>query len=162
MIDANSSPNKFNFFRREKQYCGIVENLTKEDGFNFHKHLSGPIINLLQATHFADQIGTPVTYNYSGLIASPTTLRYGLIVQKISEIFHDLRHIKSIAEIGIGYGGQARLICQYIEQEEGQLESYSLIDLPDVLELSKRYLEHFYFKNSFNYLSKSSIYSCKL
>lgn len=157
VIEANLSSSKFNCFRREKQYCGIVENLTQDDGLSIFKRLSPPIINLLQSTHLADQVGSPTTYDYNGLIASPTTLRYALILQKISELFHDLKKIKSIAEIGVGYGGQARLICQSINQVQGQLEFYSLIDLPDVLELSKRYLENFSFRNGFKYLSKSEL-----
>lgn len=41
-----------------------------------------------------------------------------------------------VREIGIGYGGQCRLLTSHLETPE----LYRLIDLPEVLGLSKKYL----------------------
>lgn len=58
-------------------------------------------------------------------------------------VYFDLRvafgslHTLNIVEIGGGYGGQAEVILE----REGQ-PSYTLVDLPEPLDLQRRYLEH--------------------
>lgn len=159
VYSAISDPKKFQVFRRERQYAGIVENVLEEEGRSILNCLPDEYIQLLRSTQEADKIGSPYTYDYSGLIASPTTIRYAKIVEEIDGLFNGLNSVRSIAEIGVGYGGQARLICQFMEQTGKRLGTYTLIDLPDVLNLAKRYLENFNFGNAFEYKSKSELSS---
>lgn len=58
-------------------------------------------------------------------------------MQDIFSLFN-IREIKHIAEIGVGYGGQCRLIKEYLKNRE-----YSLIDLPEAIELTKKFLDKF-------------------
>ena len=52
--------------------------------------------------------------------------------------FGDLSNLK-ICEIGVGYGGQARIILAKFPQ----VASYTLIDLQSALNLSEKYLSYF-------------------
>jgi hypothetical protein len=62
------------------------------------------------------------------------TLRYVKVLSDLRRLFGDLTGM-SIVEIGVGYGGQCRLICEF-----WPLRSCTLIDLDPVLELADRYL----------------------
>ena len=44
----------------------------------------------------------------------------------------------NIAEIGVGYGGQCRVLCAFY-----QPKSYTLIDIQPALALTQRFLDHF-------------------
>lgn len=68
---------------------------------------------------------------------SPSTLRYIKVLGDLIESFGDLSN-KDICEIGIGYGGQARIIMSMFD-----VKSYTFVDLDSVLSLSKKYLSHF-------------------
>ena len=52
--------------------------------------------------------------------------------------FGDLSNLK-ICEIGVGYGGQARIIFAKFPK----VASYAFVDLQSALNLSKKYLSHF-------------------
>lgn len=86
-----------------------------------------------------DSMGGPRMFSYhiNGRphTASPTTLRYVKVLQDILTLF-DTEKIRSISEIGVGYGGQCRLLTSYLKN----LERYRLFDLPEVLGLTKKYL----------------------
>ena len=55
-------------------------------------------------------------------------------MSELVEHFGTLDNFK-IAEIGVGYGGQCMTITNYFD-----VQNYTLIDLPEVLALAKRYL----------------------
>lgn len=73
----------------------------------------------------------------SRITLSPTTIRYAKVLCDILSMF-DTAGIHSIAEIGIGYGGQCRLIRSKLPQA-----MYTLVDLPEVLGLAEKYLRHY-------------------
>ena len=50
----------------------------------------------------------------------------------------------SIVEIGVGYGGQAKLIQDYFD-----IKSYHFVDLPEVNNLANKYLKIFEYKNNY-------------
>lgn len=89
-----------------------------------------------------DLYGNPRIFTYQvndrTLALSPTTLRYAKVLSDIVTLF-DTDKIKTVAEIGIGYAGQCRMLTSYIKN----VEKYSLYDLPEVLGLAKRYLGKF-------------------
>lgn len=88
-----------------------------------------------------DRFGTPEQFeyiiNHSKWNVAPTTLRYVKILQDILSLYN-VDNISTIAEIGIGYGGQCRIIMDYLKDRE-----YFLIDLPEVLGLAEVYLNKF-------------------
>lgn len=88
-----------------------------------------------------DLYGNPRVYSYEinnrTMALSPTTLRYAKVLQDIVTLF-DTDKLKKIAEIGIGYAGQCRVLTSYFT-----VDSYTLFDLPEVLGLAKKYLGKF-------------------
>lgn len=79
----------------------------------------------------------PVIFGDKTINISSTTIRYVKVLGDIISMF-DSGSIKSIAEIGVGYGGQCRIILSRLP-----VEQYTLFDLPEVLGLSERYLQNF-------------------
>ena len=85
-----------------------------------------------------DLVGGPLLYSFEGLgLFSPTTLRYVKVLGDLQRLFGPLDGMR-VHEIGVGYGGQCRVI-----QAAEVLRSYTLIDLQPALALAQRYLEHF-------------------
>ena len=86
-----------------------------------------------------DAVGTPLIAKYDlqgGSIAcSPTTLRYIKVLSDIVTYF-DTEKIKTVAEVGIGYGGQCRILRSFLKIDE-----YNLIDLPETLALAEKFLD---------------------
>jgi len=74
-------------------------------------------------------------YEEFGISISPSTLRYVKVLADILNLYPPL-HLADIVEIGGGYGGQCMTIKSYIN-----VKSYTIIDLPEVLALTKKYLE---------------------
>ncbi|MBP3604501.1 MAG: putative sugar O-methyltransferase [Lachnospiraceae bacterium] len=141
-----ASENKmiFKTFRRNSIYNEILEHVTQEEG---QKYLD--IINNNKLVKFDeadwqnfclnDLCGKPYMFPYeiNGHITdiSPTTMRYAKVLSDIITLF-DTEKINKVAEIGIGYAGQCRMLMSYMKN----IEKYSLYDLPEVLKLAKRYL----------------------
>jgi putative sugar O-methyltransferase len=86
----------------------------------------------------SDAVGGPIVHKYDGLQPmSPTTLRYIKVLSDLMILNGDLTG-SSIVEIGPGYGGQAKIICDRFD-----VASYLLIDLPECLALARRFLQPF-------------------
>lgn len=134
----------FRGFRRNAVYNDILEHVSRDQGQEYLE-----VIDKNQQVRFGqvdwdnfsknDLYGNPQMFSYkvSGhdRILSPTTIRYAKVLQDIVTLF-DTSKMKSIAEIGVGYAGQCRLLTSYLSN----IESYTLFDLPEVLELARRYL----------------------
>ena len=90
-----------------------------------------------------DSIGNPVpfTYNFSQdgsrIVCSPLTLRYIKVLSDIIAYF-DINKIKTVAEIGVGYGGPCRILKSFLK-----IDTYNLIDLPETLALAEKFLGFF-------------------
>lgn len=88
-----------------------------------------------------DRIGNPpIFYTMIGKF-SPNTLFYMYVVGELNKHFGSLDGL-NIIEIGSAYGGQCFVLSQYYK-----FKSYTLIDTPASIELSKRYLSKFLIKN---------------
>ncbi len=144
---ASRNERFFQDFRRNPTYNDILEHVSQVQGQAYldiiqkRKQLqfSDPDWHNFQRN---DQYGNPVTFSYNvngqDMDFSPTTLRYAKVLQDIALLF-DIPTIKSVAEIGIGYAGECRILTSYL----AGIESYSLFDLPEVLGLAKKYLGKF-------------------
>ena len=84
-----------------------------------------------------DVCGNPRTayYEPEGLM-SPTTWRYIKVLSDLQTLFGSLEGW-DVAEIGAGYGGQYKII-----QDVFELGSYTVYDLPPVMDLIAKYLHH--------------------
>lgn len=98
----------FSKFKSSFEYRGILEHCYFTQGRDYLRMInsSSEILTNLKEIVSVDN-GMPYTYFYKGLGAvSPTQIRYAKVLQDIELLFGGLDKI-SIAEIGVGYGGQA-------------------------------------------------------
>lgn len=144
---ASKSEHFFKKFKRNPTYNDVLEHVSEKQG---QEYLD--IINQNNKLTFTDAdwnnflgndlYGNPMTFSYEisgrAVDVSPTTLRYAKVLQDIVTLF-DAQQFKSVAEIGIGYAGQCRLLTSYLNK----VETYSLFDLPEVLALAGKFLGKF-------------------
>ena len=94
-----------------------------------------------------DSLGNPRKYRFPPYgTFSPTLLRYLKVYMDLKIIFGELDEY-NIAEIGIGFGGQASLISLLDSPI-----SFTLYDLPPVLELASRFMESLDSQGDFRFL----------
>ena len=120
-------------FKQGKEYLQEIEiNSTKirftfQDWKNFHQN---------------DKFGNPRKYRYEilgkSIKLSSTTVRYVKVLQDILYLY-DTDKIRKISEIGVGYGGQARIVLSKLTN----IINYNLIDISEVLLLVKKFLSNF-------------------
>jgi hypothetical protein len=131
----------FQSFRRAPVYIRTLEHVSPEQGALYLEAIRKIAPNLLADMDeicLNDKIGGPLTVEYGDVgTVSPTTLRYLKVLADLQFMFGPLDGMR-ICEIGVGYGGQCRLINSF-----HKVELYRLVDLPSALLLSKRYLDHF-------------------
>ena len=127
----------FTKFRRNFNYCEIVENVTYRQGLEYTnriKNLGLGKLNLKQVKR-NDTFGKPIQFNYPDFEKiSPTTLRYISVALEIKNIFGP-ELTGDFVEIGGGYGGQIAIL-----KELFSIENYGIYDLPNVQSLIKKYL----------------------
>lgn len=139
---AAEDPRVFETFRREPVYVEALEHVTEDQGAQYLRliqrdspHLLGERLEAFRAN---DRLGSPITYEYPGVgRLSPVTIRYLKVLSDLERHFGDLAG-KRIIEIGVGYGGQCRLVL-----EHWAVQTYTLVDLEPVLGLARRYLARF-------------------
>ena len=138
----------FKQFRRCGIYTGVVEGLTCEEGqaqLDVIKERSSVVQYSAEDWEMFqknDDYGDPIMCDYSvqkdsRIKLSATTMRYIKILQEIVCLFKD-KDISVVAEIGVGFGGQARLIAEYLS-----IQQYFLIDIPEAIKLAETFLGQF-------------------
>ena len=143
---ASQDREVFNNFRRNTIYTRVLEHVTEEYG----KQYLNVILSNSKLKFSSDDwrkfqdndlYGNPILTSYqieeNNILISPSTLRYIKVLMDIMSEF-DTENIRSVAEIGIGYGGQCRIIKSIIP-----IENYTLFDLPEVLGLAEEYLKSY-------------------
>lgn len=152
-LAATRDENIFRDFRRSFIYLDTVGAASKEFGEKALAYILGriPLFSEKDLYEFLknDEIGNPYTYyfkiNDKNIQADPNTFAYIMQLQELRiELGQLFNHgdIHSVCEIGVGYGGLCRLICQYFDIAE-----YTLVDLPEVVGLAKKYLSRFELSN---------------
>lgn len=135
---AATDASVFERFRRHPRYMPILEHVSKRLGSEYLLQIqSSEAVDLDDVRRLAtDSTGKPFRYFYGPKLGrlSPTSLRYLKVAGDLQVLFGNLREL-SVGEIGIGYGGQ----CRVLQSLYGPLE-YVVFDLPEVLQLSSRYL----------------------
>lgn len=143
-----SNQRRFETFKRDPAYQQILEHVSREQGEEYLKILrpraDGVLEAALRSVLVTDSVGSPVKFIYSGieLRLSPTTLRYVKVASDLKRLFG--MSIGSVAEIGCGYGGQ----CVVSEKLLGY-KRFTLLDLPFVNLLIKRYIDYTLFDGSY-------------
>jgi putative sugar O-methyltransferase len=128
----------FRVFKRNRHYRAILEHVTELEGLEYLRAIKDEDAGLIpqyssifQENDFA---GSPITFDYDVGRFSPTTLRYVKVLADLKSAFGDLGGL-DICEIGAGYGGQCKIISDVFD-----IASYTVIDLPRVLPLIRKYL----------------------
>lgn len=140
--DAVADDEVFKTFKRHLDYIPILEHVTYEQGLGYIKeiqHDAPALFDHLSKFKTSDTIGKPHK-RYFPVISediSPTTLRYMKVLGDLVLIFGGLSDL-DIVEIGGGYGGQCKIIHDIFNPR-----SYSIIDFPEALDLSEKYLGKF-------------------
>jgi len=134
---AKADDRIFQKFKSNRQYREILEHVDRETGqkyldvINKYGNLTPELITFCKQDHCK-----PFRYSYSGIgRVSPSNLRYAKICMDIQMLFGNLNGMR-IAEIGVGYGGQAHIIHLVSKPA-----SYKLIDLPEVVNLTLKYID---------------------
>lgn len=136
---ASENNDVFSCFKRIKEYHEILEHLSPEQGHLYLRFIEENYEyltkNMSQFSNL-DRVGNPMHISETryGQI-SPTTLRYIKVLGDLNSNFEQLGSMK-IAEIGAGYGGQAKIILDHAPGAR-----YTCFDLPEVCQLIQRYLK---------------------
>jgi putative sugar O-methyltransferase len=138
--DALVDDDVFNNFKNRYEYYSIVgmsEKWQSDIWFESIKNNYPYIFNRLNEYSKNDLFCNPngVT-NYDGYLLTPNTLRYINTCCEIYEYFNFNNTEIKVTELGIGYGG----LC-FMMNKTFNINSYTLIDLPNVYELSNKYLK---------------------
>ena len=159
-IEFVKNNESFANFKRNPIYNKILEHVSELDGQLYKNYLDinfPEFKNFLKIFKTNDEIGNPIKFNYSDIgDISPTTLRYIKVLSDLIRLYKSLDNF-NIIEIGVGYGGQCKIINDYFN-----IRKYTLVDLPEVLELSQKYLNIFNIENldflNFNNLPNNKNY----
>jgi hypothetical protein len=131
----------FASFKKDKDYCHMLEHVSYEIGEYFidnMKNIDSLTPEKIKKFKENDFYGFANLQEYKefGMI-SPSTVRY---VKNTLDILNFLKNkeVNTIVEIGGGYGGLCKTLSALINFTE-----YTLIDLPEANNLSKKYLNKF-------------------
>jgi phospholipid N-methyltransferase len=138
----------FDTFRQSEVYQEILEHFSYENGLDYlsqiKKHTPS-ILEDLALFKTNDNFGGADIHQYEEIGAiSPSTLHYIRQLAYLEESFGSLDGL-NIVEIGGGYGGLAKIVM-----DRFVIGSYTIYDLPEVNQLTAKYLGKFEDK----YLSK--------
>jgi hypothetical protein len=140
-------------FKSDVRYTWVLEHVSSEQGYKYLeciKNEFGEFYNnnkekLIEFSCTNDFLGRTIKTSFRDFCeCSPTNLRY---------IYHGLlalQHTKykyneaiNIVEIGGGYGGLCYFIYKLAELQNIPIASYTIFDLPVIIDLQKKYLSVF-------------------
>lgn len=142
-LKASLDDEIFKNFKQYKVYNEILEHVGYNLGLKYYDEIKKLDVSLLKdnlITEFKknDKVGNPILFNFNEIEnISGSTLRYIHVLAKLKQLFGSLNN-KKICEIGVGYGGQCRILSSFFK-----LKSYTLIDLKPVLGLAQKYLDNY-------------------
>jgi hypothetical protein len=129
----------FNIFKSHPYYNNIVgmsELWQAEIWYNNIKNNYPDIYEKIKLFSLNDKYGSPSLWTSpDNIIISPNTLRFINTLIEIETFFNFKNQKLKIAELGIGYGGLCYVLNAYYN-----IDSYCLIDLPNVYKLANKYL----------------------
>ena len=159
VLKALKSSHYFANFRKKYRYRIVLEHVLPSTGQAYLdriEELEPGATRKLLGFKSNDNIGNPAKYKYAvvGEI-SPTTLRYISVAYEMKELFGPLDGF-DIAEIGIGYGGQIRVL-----DEMFKVNNFYGFDLPSVQSLALKYLANFDLKTKIHMPKEMNLHYSK-
>ena len=145
----------FNNFKSNGAFTEILEHTTNNQGIGYINEIEKDCkidLNFIYKFKENDLQGNPKLETFKDPYGSisPSTIRYIKVLNDLISLFGDLTEFR-IVEIGVGYGGQSKIIQDYFKIKE-----YNYVDLPEVLSLTKKYLKTFNYDN-LNFLDFTSL-----
>jgi putative sugar O-methyltransferase len=135
---ATISDFHFDFFKKDQAYTEILEHVNQEQGQMYKDYLDihfSDYKTKLDKFKENDIHGSPAVFNYNDIgLISPTTLRYIKVLSDLKNLYGSLDNF-NIVEIGVGYGGQCKIITDFFN-----ISKYYLIDLDEATDLALKYL----------------------
>jgi hypothetical protein len=145
---ASLNSKTFNRFRRSRIYQEILERSTYTDGKKYIEEINKlpDLWKSLEQFKANDDWGSPALYDYplTGKI-SPSTLLYIKVYGDLVKLFGSLNSL-NIVEIGVGYGGQCRII-----NAASAPSGYTLLDIKPALMLAQTYLDKYPLKSTVSF-----------
>jgi putative sugar O-methyltransferase len=127
-------------FKSDPDYRQILEHVEERYGqayLNIIREQSPEFLENIDSFKKNDLFGGPMKAFYRGIgPVSPTTLRYLKIASDLKKAYGTSLNQKSIVEIGGGYGGQCLILTTIYD-----FKNYTIVDIPEPLALTKKYLE---------------------
>ncbi len=154
--------NDLSFFKSHPAYVNILEHVNESQGREYlHAIQSKTSISdaLLQSYCILnDARGNPKKVKYGNLETSPSSLRYAwhahLILTYCKTLAKPAYHL---VEIGGGYGGLCYALYYFSEMMyKVPIQSYTIIDLPEPLQLQALYLENVPLSYPVNYVDANT------
>lgn len=143
-LKAAKDKDVFNTFKINPAYNEILEHLPPVLGQDYYEIVMRyypKAISKVQKIKINDQQGSPHLVDYYFGKYSATSLRYFKVAAELEHCFNNIQDM-DIIEIGGGYGGQA-----LVSREIHGYKSWTIVDLPEAVELQKTYLSNFDCKN---------------
>jgi hypothetical protein len=136
------SEEAFKSFRQDPDYKIILEGWNEGGNVWLGEILASygdeALLDRLELFKRNDIYGGPTILKYPVVgNMCPFTLKYILDAFRIIDNLGDRRY-KKIVEVGVGFGSMCIVMDSIY-----QFEEYVLVDLPEVIELTKKYLSHF-------------------
>ncbi|WP_211214326.1 putative sugar O-methyltransferase [Pontibacter roseus] len=152
---ANIDAALFSNFRRNEVYCLTLEHVSEEYGKLYLDTILKENVHLLKSIELFkenDVWGNPRVFEYENVgKISPTTLRYIKVLSDLLKLFSGLDGMK-ICEIGVGYGGQCRIIDCATSPS-----AYTLVDIKPALMLTQRYLDNYILDSVLSYKTMNEL-----
>ena len=153
-IRAANDYQYFNKFRRNPIYNEVLEHVSEKFGSEYLQVISKDSDIMASFDKFKpnDNYGNPRMCEYpnTGMI-SPTTLRYVKVLADIKKHFTTADNL-NICEIGVGYGGQCRIINSYYKPA-----TYCLVDIQPALSLAQRFLDNYILHSTVTYQTMNQL-----
>ncbi len=153
-LKASTDMKTFNNFRRNRDYRRILEHVDKEKGELYLKEINknSKILDHIEKFRENDNWGHPFIYDYPGIgIINPSTIRYIKVLSDLELLFGSLDNM-NICEIGVGYGGQCRIINSIYKPSH-----YTLVDIKPALMLTQRYLDNYILNSVVDYKTMNEL-----
>jgi putative sugar O-methyltransferase len=144
----------FNNFRRDEIYTTILEHVSPEQGQEYLEIISkdAEVLEAMPRFRRNDDFGNPRTFAYPAIgEISPSTLRYVKVLTDLKAHFKTLDGL-DICEIGVGYGGQCRIVNAFFRPA-----TYCLVDISPALALARRYLDNYILSSVVSYKSMNEL-----
>jgi hypothetical protein len=145
----------FSNFRQNGTYRTILEHVDAAVGqlyFDEIIKIRKELLCSMDKIKENDVYGNPDLFEYSGIgKICPSTLRYAKVLADLLKMFNSLDGYK-IAEIGVGYGGQCRIINSIAKPRE-----YALVDIKPALLLAQCYLDGYILPSAMKYKTMNEL-----